>query len=93
MLFYAFLVTAAFQLLNYSDDIDAIHELASVFCIELDEDGYPQYELESTQMESILLAESAIHRIESILQESNDLGGNCPPLCDILDVKSKLIIE
>ena len=92
-MFYAFLVAAAFQLLNESEDLEAIYELAHIFCIDLDEDGFPPYEIDSTQMESILLGESAIHRIESILQEADDLGGDCPPLCDILDVKSKLIIE
>lgn len=92
-MFYAFLVAAAFQLLNESEDLEAIYDLSSVFHIELDEDGFPPYELDSTQMESIHLGESSIHRIEQILQKADDLGGDCPPLCDILDVKSKLIIE
>ena len=92
-MFYAFLVAAAFQLLNYSEDLDAIYELASILGVELDDDGYPIYRLDVDNLESLILQESAIRKIEQILQESYDLGGDCPPLCDILDVKSKLIIE
>jgi hypothetical protein len=92
-MFYAFLITVTFQLLNYSEDLEAIYELASILHIELDEDGYPIYRLDVDNLESLILTELAIHRIESILQEADDLGGDCPPLCDILDMKSKLIIE
>ena len=93
MLFYAFLIAEAFQLLNYSEDLDAIFELASILGVELDQDGYPTIKMDIDNLESILLEESKLKQIEQILQEADDLGGDCPPLCDILDMKSKLIIE
>lgn len=85
-------MAAAIQLLNKSEDIDAIYEIASIMNIDLDEDGFPFDEIEIENVDAVTVTASSIKKIEAVLQTATDLGGDCPPMDDILDIKSKLVV-